>query len=65
VPRVSATVERRAHFPLELADLQAEGRLLDAEALGCAPEMQFFGDRDELTEMPVFHGPTTGDERGG
>jgi hypothetical protein len=28
--------------------------------LGRAPEMQFLGDRDEITEMPEFHGPTQG-----
>jgi hypothetical protein len=35
-----ATEERRAHFPLELTDLQAEGRLFDPEPFGCAGEMQ-------------------------
>jgi hypothetical protein len=25
--------------------------------------MQFLGDRDEIAEMPEFHGPTTGVDR--
>jgi hypothetical protein len=43
-----------------LADLQAEGRLFDSEPFCCAGEMKLLGNRDEIAEMPEFHGPTTG-----
>jgi hypothetical protein len=53
---LEATEERGTYLSLKMADLQAEGRLLDAEAFRCAGKMQLFGDRDEIAEMPKLHG---------
>ena len=53
----------RAHFMLELANLQAEGRLFDAEPFGCAGEVQLLCNRNEITEMPEFHDAMTGANR--
>jgi hypothetical protein len=39
-----------------MANLQAERRLLDAEPFRRAGKMQLLGDRDEIAEMPEFHG---------
>ena len=41
----------RAELLLELADLPAEHRLRDVEALRRAPEVQLFGDRDEVAQL--------------
>jgi len=41
---------------LKVANLQAERRLLDAEPFGRTSKMQLLGDRDEIAEMPEFHG---------
>jgi hypothetical protein len=46
-----------------VADLQAEGRLFDAEPLGCAGKMQLLGDRNEMTDVPQVHLPTTSVDR--
>jgi hypothetical protein len=37
-----ATEERRVHFPLELTDMQAEGRLFDREPFRCTDENSSF-----------------------
>jgi hypothetical protein len=50
-----AAEQRGAHFLLQMADLQAERRLLDAEAFGGAGEVQFLRHGDEIAKMPEFH----------
>jgi hypothetical protein len=45
----------RAQLALELANLLRQGRLGDEQALGCASEMQFFGNRPEVPQMPQLH----------
>jgi hypothetical protein len=37
---------------LELADLAAERRLRDVQALGRAPEVELLGDRHEVAHLP-------------
>lgn len=44
--------EDEAGFLLEVLDLFAEGRACDAEAVGGFAEVQFFGDCDEVSEVP-------------
>jgi hypothetical protein len=58
-PALQTAKEGRPYLLLKLADLQTEGRLLDAEPFRRASKMQLFGDRDEIAEMPKFHVPTT------
>ena len=51
-----AAEEFDAKFFLEIADLAAEGRLGDVEALGGAGDVLFLGHDDEVAEVPEFHG---------
>jgi hypothetical protein len=44
--------ELDAELPLELADLLAERRLRDLEALRRAAEVQLLGDGDEVAQPP-------------
>jgi uncharacterized membrane protein len=52
----AAAVEQRlAQLPLQAADLLADRRLGDLDTL-CGPsDVAFFGDRDEVRELPQFH----------
>src|SRR5580704_1134297 len=48
--------KRRADFPLEIADLAAQGGLGGMQSLFRRKlETSGFGDRDEITKMPEFH----------
>jgi hypothetical protein len=40
---------------LELANLLAERRLADVQALGRPPEMQVFRDGDDVAQVPELH----------
>src|SRR6266480_5374218 len=44
-----------AHFPLEVADLLRERRLRHAQPTGGSEEAPFFGDRDEVPQVPELH----------
>jgi hypothetical protein len=50
-----AAKQLNAEFTFERSDLMAERRLLDAEALGSAGDVPFFGNRNEVTEVAEFH----------
>ena len=59
-PRRSRLEELDADGALELQDLLREARLGDVEAIGCPPEVELFGDGDEvpeLTEIYACHRP--------
>ncbi len=47
----AAEEERRAQLLFQLANLQAERRLIDAEPLGGTRKIQFFRDRYKIAEM--------------
>lgn len=50
-----AVEELGPQFLFEAADLGADPGLADVDALGRAGEVLFFGDRDEVFELPQFH----------
>ena len=52
---LGAIEQSHSEFILELADLLAQGRLRDMQALGGAAEVEFFGDRDEIAQVSQFH----------
>ena len=52
---LGAVEETHAQLLLELADLLADRRLGDVQALRRAAEVQFLSDGDEVPEMPKFH----------
>lgn len=52
--------EAGAELVFEAADLPAEGRLRDVEALGGAGDVLFFRDGDEVAELGEAHGRTVG-----
>jgi hypothetical protein len=45
----------RAYFLLELADLEAERRLLDTKPFGGPGEMKLFCDCDKIAKMTELH----------
>ncbi len=47
--------QRHIHLLLELADLQAQRRLGDVQALGRPREVEFLGDGDEVPEVAKVH----------
>ena len=53
---MTAAIEQcDANFPLEVADLLAERRLRGVESAGGTREVQLFGHRHEVPQMPQFH----------
>jgi hypothetical protein len=48
--------EADAEFMLEATNLLTERRLRDVKAPGSSTEVQFFRHRDEIAEVPKFHG---------
>jgi hypothetical protein len=53
---VTAPIEESdAHLDLELANLLAERGLRRVQPGGGAREVQLFGDRQEVPQMPQFH----------
>jgi hypothetical protein len=48
--------EADAEFMLEATNLLTERRLRDVKAPGGSTEVQFFRHRDEIAEVPKFHG---------
>jgi hypothetical protein len=55
-PTIGAFEQPRAHLLLQRLNLLAQRWLRDAQHLGGAAEMQFFGDGDEVAQMTQFHG---------
>nr|WP_292618265.1 hypothetical protein [Nitrobacter sp. 62-23] len=49
--------QHHAQLLFEIPDRTRQGRLLDADAIGCALEVQFLGDRDKMPEMTKLHSP--------
>ncbi len=54
-PTIGAFEQARPHLLLQRLDLLAQGRLGDAQHLGCTAKMQFFGDSDEVAQVTQFH----------
>ena len=48
--------QRGAHGVLEVADLHAQGRLGDVKPSSGAPEVQLFGDSDEVPQDTQLEG---------
>lgn len=57
-PARSPHEERCPELVLERADLAAHRRLRDAQALGGATYVPFFGDGDEVADLSETHGPS-------
>ncbi len=54
-PARRACEERRADLVLERADLPADGRLRDVEALRGTPDVAFLGNGDEVADLGEAH----------
>ncbi|CAK7279952.1 conserved hypothetical protein [Streptomyces misionensis JCM 4497] len=68
-PARRAVEQLGAQFPFQPPYLLAHRGLHDVQPVGRPPEVQLLGDRDEITELPQFHGPTVvggadGNDRG-
>ena len=50
-----AVKQRHAELGLELADLLADARLREMQAVGRAAEVKLLGDGDERAQLPQFH----------
>ena len=55
-----AVEQRHAELGLELADLLADARLGEVQAVGGAAEVKLLGDGDERAQLPQFHGRMIG-----
>lgn len=52
---LGATKEIHLELPFEVSDLLAQGRLGSVEASSRTAEVQFFGDRREISQVAKFH----------
>ena len=50
-----AAEQFRAHLGLEIANLDAQRRLLNSQNLRGPSEIRFLGDREEIAELADFH----------